>query len=147
MSLERIADRWAIIAIVVAVWAMVVAVRGVRMSGKKSIDEVLRYVLDDMEKAYAYNGEFSHDKWEIEEVRDALERLEFARKMHAKRTVGGVPSWPDIDSLLELLCGPMDRRKRCATCGGDGRVLLGTEKTMACPSCEDGYTKGVNDAT
>lgn len=108
----------------------------------KPIDQVLRERLDDMEKAYAYDGEFSHDKWEIEEVRDACDRMQMARDMHALRAVGGVPFWSQIDMLLELLCGPLNRRKRCATCGGEGRLQLGTERMMDCPSCEDGFQKG-----
>ena len=75
---------------------------------------------------------------------DTLARL---KELHRKRSLGVATGWQELDTVLSGLLGPMDRRKRCATCGGDGRVLLGTEKTMACPSCEDGYTKGVNDAT
>lgn len=114
------------------------------MSGKKSIDELLRFRLECMEQAYAYDQEFSHDKWEIEEVREAIERMQIARDMHDLLQRGGVPTWTAIQAVLELVCGPIRRVKRCATCGGEGRVLLGTQKTMACPTCEDGYEKEGN---
>jgi hypothetical protein len=111
------------------------------MSGK-SIDTILQERLKDMEQAYAYDGEFSHDKWEIEEVRDAVERMQIARDMHDLLKRGGVPTWSSIDAVVELLCGPLNRLKRCRKCGGDARITLGTEKTMQCPACEDGYVKG-----
>jgi rubrerythrin len=58
--------------------------------------------------------------------------------------------WTDLDRLLESLCGPMERKRRCgacnatgrdyvtgtcSTCKGHGYVILGTERQMDCPAC------------
>lgn len=83
--------------------------------------------------------------------------MALAREMHRLRTLGAATKWTDLDRLLEALCGPMERKKRCRecdgrgqacyaywkgiepcrTCNGHGYVILGTERKMDCPACGD----------
>lgn len=115
------------------------------MSGKLSIDQVLQACSEDQQASLEYWGgdlPVSPDPEIMEILRDASERMQIARDIHDLLNRGGVPTWSSIDAVVELLCGPLDRLKRCRKCGGDGRITLGTEKTMKCPACEDGYVKG-----
>lgn len=115
------------------------------MSGKLSIDQVLQACIEDQQASLEYWGgdlPVSPDPEITAILRDASDRMQVARDMHDLLQRGGVPTWTAIHAVIELLCGPIRRVKRCAKCGGEGRLLLGTQKTMACPSCEDGYTKG-----
>ena len=63
---------------------------------------------------------------------DTLARL---KELHRKRSLGVATGWQELDTVLSGLLGPMDRRKRCERCNDEGRLLLGTELTMACPVC------------
>lgn len=74
---------------------------------------------------------------------------DLARELHAKFSLTGHLAWSEVAALLVELCGPLDRRKRCERCGGEGRVFTKHkagwyESTLfvKCPDCEDGYTKG-----
>ena len=63
------------------------------------------------------------------------ETIALIREMHRLRTLGAATKWTDLDRILEGLCGPMQRKKRCERCNDEGKITLGTERKMDCPAC------------
>lgn len=51
---------------------------------------------------------------------DALEKLE---AVYRRRKHGMPPGYDDLDAVLEHILGPMEKRKRCDACGGNGKHL------------------------
>lgn len=66
---------------------------------------------------------------------------------HRKRSLGIAVSWSDVDRLIELLAGkPLERRKRCGMCYGNG-VLTNREPWTAITvsdwvTCDDCHGTG-----
>ncbi len=74
---------------------------------------------------------------------------DLAKQLHAKFLLTAHLAWSEVEALLVELCGPLNRRKRCERCGGEGVVVVKHkawwyEGTMLvkCPDCDNGYQKG-----
>ncbi len=85
----------------------------------------------------------------VEAIRRSVRRRQndLAKQLHAKFSLTGYLAWSEVEALLVELCGPLNRRKRCQTCGGEGRLYSPTEPAYAygyaCVACEGtGYQKG-----
>ena len=48
---------------------------------------------------------------------EALEKLE---AIYRRRKYGMPPGYDDLDAVLEHIMGPMERKKRCELCHGEG---------------------------
>ena len=72
---------------------------------------------------------------------DTLARL---KELHRKRSLGVATGWQELDTVLAGLLGPLERRKRCERCGGEGIICDKTYQTStqcSCPACNGkGYT-------